>query len=59
MEVINSKETIDVEALKSRLRQKKTMSRRFRLSLTKEEAIDLMLVAVQNEVEFRQRQWNK
>ena len=33
------------------------MSRRFRLSLTKEEAIDLMLVAVQNEVEFRQRQF--
>ena len=46
-----------MEALKSRLRQKKTMSRRFRLSLTKEEAIDLMLVAVQNEVEFRQRQF--
>ena len=33
------------------------MSRRFRLPLTKEEAIDLMLVAVQNEVEFRQRQF--
>lgn len=46
-----------MEALKSRLRQKKTMSRRFRLPFTKEEATDLLLVAVQNEVEFRQCQF--
>lgn len=44
-----------MEALKSRLRQKKTMSRRFRLPLTQEEATELLLIAVQNEVEFRQR----
>lgn len=46
-----------MEVLKSRLRQKKTMSRRFRLPLTQEEATELLLIAVQNEVEFRQRQF--
>lgn len=46
-----------MEALKCRLRQKKTMSRRFRLPLTQEEATELLLIAVQNEVEFRQRQF--
>lgn len=41
--------------LKSRLIQKKTMKQRFRLPLSKEDIIDLLLVSIQNEVEFRNR----
>ena len=59
MEFINSNGSrINVEALMSRLLIRGTMTERFRLPMTKEQAYQLLLAAVRGEVEYRARRFD-
>lgn len=58
MELINHNGSqINVEALMSRLLRRGTMTERFKLPMTKEQAYQLLLAAVKGEVEYRARKF--
>ncbi len=58
MELINNNGSqINVEALMSRLLRRGTMTERFKLPMTKEQAYRLLLAAVKGEVEYRARKF--
>lgn len=57
MQLINNPIQIDVEVLMSRLRQRGTITERFRLPMSKEQATKILISAIQAEVEYRCRKF--
>lgn len=57
MELTNVQTLIDVEALMSRLLQRKTITERFRLPMSGEQAAAVLISAIRAEVEYRRRRF--